>query len=593
MAGVAPLGYVTGAEWTEQQINDELADNPAGVIDHQDEVAHGTHVGAIAAGNIGIAKGADMMYVAVDLQGAAPINDIFSSILDGATYIYREAKLMDRPCVINASLGIPILPLDGNTLLEQGIKNLVTARPGRVFVAACGNSGQNTNHWGGQDLTSTESWVYMSADILTLLLSSFQGTPPPTEYAFSMTIPDSVMATTELKFVADSAAPAPGGLLGLVTAVEPVASTDSTEWMTGTQLLSAGDTTLTLNHTDGSFAGRIRLTSSMNATGEYLQIEGTLRDSATVELVGFTTNIEGVDMYRVKTRGTGSLDAISGDQSGMTFISDTANAYGANYVDPDNLFTISVPSSGTHVLGVGSYCNRVVNPGGGGNPLLGGGNAPYPQGTLSNFSSRGPTTDGRIKPDIIAPGENVGSAHSQYATQQQPAGSGDYGEIAYQSGTSMSAPVVAGIVALMMQRDQDINWDQVHDIIKNTAAEDFDTESNGPLPNPHWGWGKIDAFDAVKTAEDDPIQVGLPEEALQLNASLYPNPTTGALNILLPPDAVRDSRYSVVTLSGQTLLEGAATGSSFSLDLRALPAGVYIVKLEAGSAHTVQRIIKQ
>ncbi|MFW5659317.1 MAG: S8 family serine peptidase, partial [Bacteroidota bacterium] len=559
--GVPPLGYTDGSEWTLDMIEAELADNPPNFIDSQDEIAHGTHVGAIAAGNLGIATQADLMVVGVNLQAAAPINDIFSSILDGASYIYREAKAEGRPCVINASLGIPLLPTDGSTLLEQGIKNLVQGNDGRAFVAACGNSGQNTNHWGGFPLTTDEQWVYLSADIFNTLLGSFQGAPTPTQYSISMIVPEADAATTEMKFVVDSTEPGAELFPGLVTSVNPVKSTDSTGWMTAQQVLNAGDTTFTLKHGDGGFAGRIRLTSSLSANSDFVQIEMFLNDSATIELNGFTTIIEDVDMYRLKTRGTGQLDAIASDQAGVTFVSDTGNVYSADYTNPDNLYTIAVPSSGTHVIGVGSYCNRQTVPGGGGG-IFGPAGAPYPQGTLSSFSSRGPTTDGRVKPDINAPGENVSSAHSQYATQQQPAGTGDWGQFAYQSGTSMSAPVVAGIIALMFERDQDADYQTVYDNLINNAYTDAFTISDGSLPNNHWGHGKADAFAAVQAMEDDPLQVGLPEEAPELNAALYPNPTSGELQVLLPPDASSSVQYQVLNLSGQALLQGEQTSQT-------------------------------
>ncbi len=590
--GVPPLGYMGGSEWTLDMIEAELSDNPPNFIDSQDDIAHGTHVGAIAAGNMGMATQADIMVVGVNLQAAAPINDIYSSILDGASYIYREAKAEGRPCVINASLGIPVLPTDGSTLLEQGIKNLVEGNDGRAFVAACGNSGQNTNHWGGFPLTSSEQWVYLSADILTTLLGSLQGAPTPTQYGISMIVPEADAATTEMKFVVDSTELGAELFPGLVTSVNPVKSTDSTDWMSAQQVLTAGDTSFTLTHGDGSFAGRIRLTSSLSANDDFVQIEMSLTDSATIELVGFATNIEGVDMYRLKTRGTGQLDAIAGDQAGVTFVSDTGSNYGSSYTDPDNLYTIAVPSSGTHVIGVGSYVNRETAPGGGGGILPGAGAAPE-QGSLSSFSSRGPTTDGRIKPDINAPGENVSSAHSQYATQQQPAGTGDWGQFAYQSGTSMSAPVVAGIIALMLERDQDADYQTIYDNLINNAYTDAFTLSNGNLPNNHWGHGKADAFSAVQAMDDDPLQVGLPDEAPELNAALYPNPTSGELHILLPPDASTSVQYQVLNLSGQALLRGEQTTRTFSLSLNDLPAGVYVVQLQAGASTTVKRIVKQ
>lgn len=75
---------------------------------------------------------------------------------------------------------------------------------------------------------------------------------------------------------------------------------------------------------------------------------------------------------------------------------------------------------------------------------------------MAAFSSRGPTDDGRIKPDVVAPGTNVLSVRSQAI----PAGSGPlWGEVAgtlngqyvWSGGTSMSTPLVAGAAALVRQ----------------------------------------------------------------------------------------------------------------------------------------------
>ncbi|HEU5088802.1 MAG TPA: S8 family serine peptidase, partial [Roseiflexaceae bacterium] len=68
---------------------------------------------------------------------------------------------------------------------------------------------------------------------------------------------------------------------------------------------------------------------------------------------------------------------------------------------------------------------------------------------LAAFSSRGPTDDGRIKPDIVAPGTNVISARSHYSTAHY---SFIYdGNYAYSSGTSMATPIVSGLAALTRQ----------------------------------------------------------------------------------------------------------------------------------------------
>lgn len=106
---------------------------------------------------------------------------------------------------------------------------------------------------------------------------------------------------------------------------------------------------------------------------------------------------------------------------------------------------------------------------------------------IASFSSRGPTTctpvgGTAIKPDISAPGVSVRSSLP----------GGGYGSL---SGTSMASPHVNGVVALMREANPDIAVEQVKQIIYDTA---FDL---GPAGEDNdYGWGMIDAFEAVTAA---------------------------------------------------------------------------------------------
>jgi serine protease AprX len=122
--------------------------------------------------------------------------------------------------------------------------------------------------------------------------------------------------------------------------------------------------------------------------------------------------------------------------------------------------------------------------------------------TLVSFSSKGPSDlAGRwIKPDIVAPGEGVNSALP---------GSAYSGET--WSGTSMSGPHVVGTVALLIEANPALrgNVDALEQIIRDTANRTMPNPPNPDVcggieytvvPNQIYGWGRLDALDAVTQA---------------------------------------------------------------------------------------------
>lgn len=112
------------------------------------------------------------------------------------------------------------------------------------------------------------------------------------------------------------------------------------------------------------------------------------------------------------------------------------------------------------------------------------GDAPAGGFYLVCFSSRGPTADGRIKPDIAAAGVLIHAAAGGTTSS--------YKDL---SGTSMAAPFTTGTVALMLHADQALTPSQVKSILMDTAIDwgtaEKDTE---------YGAGRLDAFEAVRTA---------------------------------------------------------------------------------------------
>jgi serine protease AprX len=100
---------------------------------------------------------------------------------------------------------------------------------------------------------------------------------------------------------------------------------------------------------------------------------------------------------------------------------------------------------------------------------------------IAYFSSRGPTADGRTKPDVCAVGVDVTA----------PAANSGDGNVAH-SGTSMATPHVAGVAALMIEYNPCITPSEVKDILHNTSVD------NGDMgPDNTYGWGVVDSVSAL------------------------------------------------------------------------------------------------
>lgn len=138
------------------------------------------------------------------------------------------------------------------------------------------------------------------------------------------------------------------------------------------------------------------------------------------------------------------------------------------------LGTITIPGAARGILAVGSIVDHAGN---GGLP------ATYGLG-MSGFSSRGPTTDGRIKPDIVAPGESISAARAGTAT--------GYTTL---SGTSMASPFAAGTAALMIAANPTLEPDDVRRLLAETA-EDW----GAPGPDNDHGAGRVQVREAVRAA---------------------------------------------------------------------------------------------
>ena len=133
-------------------------------------------------------------------------------------------------------------------------------------------------------------------------------------------------------------------------------------------------------------------------------------------------------------------------------------------------------------------------------------------GARAPFSAVGPTFDGRVKPDVMAPGQNIISAYSSFyiSTPTREDGSAkndiksdvrhfEYNGRTYawnaNAGTSMSAPVVTGAIALWLEANPKLTPADCIDIFKQTCTH-YDTSLS--YPNNLYGYGQIDVTKGLK-----------------------------------------------------------------------------------------------
>lgn len=201
---------------------------------------------------------------------------------------------------------------------------------------------------------------------------------------------------------------------------------------------------------------------------------------------------------------------------------------------------------------------------------------------LSGFSSLGPVSvdsSFRLKPDIVAPGEDVRSISLNNT-------------FASLDGTSMAGPHVAGLVALMISAKPELagQVDEIKEIIKSTAVplvEDLTCfEMSGQVvPNFLHGHGRIDALAAIKKALDFTSTV----EVNTNQVEVYPNPTDGKLNISGGDATI--NKIQVLDIAGRTIYCETANDSSVELNLSRYNPGVYIYKVATSKGISTGKFI--
>lgn len=404
-----------------------------GLLTSRDTNGHGTHVAGIAAGDHhtygGIAPRADLVIVKSDLWTA--------HIADAVRYVFRVAVELGRPAVVNLSLGGHEDAHDGTDPLSEIIDAEVG--PGRIVCCAAGNDGNANIHAQAQLRANS-----------TLAIPMAVPPAPPGQ-------PSAIAGLTGWYPEGDAVEVAVVSPAGTQTPFQPVITDESP---TRTYELADGTVRITTPGPDPS-------NGDLNFVVQF--------QAAAVEPGPFPPRA-GAWKLRLRSRriSDGRVDVWSVSRFAAQFTGSLAR----------DTMKVGAPAAASRAITVGSYTTRVDwvdllgNPHGGGLEL----------DDVSDFSSEGPRRDGVEKPDIVAPGAMIVSALSVHSPVEPDFLIDDLHTI--MAGTSMASPLVAGMVALLLERTPNLKPEAVR---KTLRAHSTVPGSKPGAYDPKWGYGLIDA----------------------------------------------------------------------------------------------------
>ncbi len=552
--GTPPANELFGRELADTTIiKAQTTDNP--------KQTHGTAVAGMAAGSgygsdaakwRGMAYDAQMVLVGVrrDSIGGQWLSSGFSDFIKGIDYIFKYATAQGKPAVVNISWGSQSGPHDGTTLFNQACDALSGA--GKLIVMSAGNEGEEHLHL-------NKTFAAGDTGIHTYLKFTSEA-----------------YKRTWIDVWGDAGKTFSGKVRlyknGAEFTATPVVMLDNS---THSQYL------LGSNGTDTCYIDFINSLSEFNGKPRMtMSIFNKTSDTVRVDVGGQNGTVNMWNEYYY-------YGYDHGFQSSFGKLNDATAAEG------DTLSTVSDMGAGNSVLLVGAYASKTSW------ASINHQNYSYNNYVTANklvpFSSRGPMIDGRIKPDITAPGLTIATSMSSYDTAYVAGGSNEsnlrasytfpltgrtyyYGEF---TGTSAASPAAAGIVALMLQVNPNLTPQQAKSVIFETAIQDANTGSLPAAGNNGWGHGKINAYGAVRRLVQ--TQGIYQYTGKKLDCVLFPNPNDGNFTLDYTGTAADNLQVDVLDVTGRTAAHtvwSVISGTNQrSLSFATLAKGTYVVRI--------------
>ncbi len=459
--GIPPAGFTYGRELTTE------AAILAAQKDKLNE-SHGTHVAGIAGGAggganatfTGVAPQSELVFVSTNMSTPG--------IANGIAYIFSYASSVNKPCVINMSLGSHFGPHDGMSIFDQYCNAIVGN--GRILVGAAGNDGTKPVHL-EKSFTLTNNTMY-----------SFVQFPNST---------NGTNGTTTINIWGN-----PNENYEVAVNIYNTNTSTFEDW---TPYIQANSTIASSNfalYDDDIFSPDIcnvtiapSLYPLTNKRNVQVSIDHTAQD----------------DNYRwamIEVRAV----------SGQTHLWATGGAQFTNAGKPTpwlngstSTTVMEIGGTGSSVISVGAYTSK--------NTWTSLSTSSHTAqsyaaiGAIAPFSSKGPTADNRVKPDITAPGNILASSLSRFDNNYTSASARTVSGVTNGSntwyfgmlaGTSMASPMVSGILALWLQAYPYLTPAQALNLLKTNAWTDSYTGQISTAGNNTWGWGKVDAHEGLK-----------------------------------------------------------------------------------------------